>query len=576
MQSASAKRKPNERTSSSSTDLAQSNVRGTGTDTGVAAGMPAFLQRVSRGNIEGCSIGTDSFAAEKLRLFDQAESPTPIQKKLAIRAEHDPLEYEADQIAQAARTQPSPNQISSSQIKDSNDYTYPYAGIRSTSIANENLLHSTSSNLPPAPAAPAHFPGGEDAPLSSQMRQRVEPLLGFDLGGVRVHAGPQAARSAQAINARAYTHQNHIWLGPSQSPEDVTLIAHETTHVAQQMRGAALGRHWSDGLPVGADDEPMTHHSKRIDIAVSRENPGAHGALPPGSPTSAVTSPVVQRQPDPDHKARANPTSAAQAAALGPPAWTDYFDEVIPAVIEAAESSDKVGLRRAMWLIVQAYGEQSPGVTGRPSGHHNRLFNEQADVTRDEKTKKITGVVPGQEREGVHLYNLKQNESPTRDKKKMLSSPTFGYDTPERAAHHHLEQLQSRWQGAWNALTAEQGSFADFAQKLKASGYAKAKDYDTALIGIEGQVRQQVGKWVQYRLPQMRKQAPAMESYIAFLRDEQGSWQRMAQESDPTGSRQREADRIGALIATAEKDLQELRSRTARIERFAVVLKLKI
>jgi hypothetical protein len=185
-------------------------------------------------------------------------------------------------------------------------------------------------------------------------------------------------------------------------------------------------------------------------------------------------------------------------------------------------------------------------------------------------------VEPGQETEGVHLYNLKQNESPTRDKTVMLSSPTFGYDTPERASHHHLQQMQSRWQGAWGALTAAQGTFADFARALKAAGYAKAEDYDTALIGIEGQVRQQVGKWVQYRLPQMRKQASARESYIAFLRDEQTSWQRLAQEGDPTGSNQREAERIGALIAAAEKDLQAFVARTTRIERFAALLKLKI
>jgi hypothetical protein len=42
---------------------------------------------------------------------------------------------------------------------------------------------------------------------------------------------------AASLNARAFTHQNHIWLGEAASAHDVGLMAHELVHVVQQ--GAA-------------------------------------------------------------------------------------------------------------------------------------------------------------------------------------------------------------------------------------------------------------------------------------------------------------------------------------------------
>jgi hypothetical protein len=64
--------------------------------------------------------------------------------------------------------------------------------------------------------------------------------MGVDLSGVRVHEGPAAHQSAAAINARAFTHKNDIWLGRGESQENVRLMAHEATHVVQQ--GAATHR----------------------------------------------------------------------------------------------------------------------------------------------------------------------------------------------------------------------------------------------------------------------------------------------------------------------------------------------
>lgn len=75
-------------------------------------------------------------------------------------------------------------------------------------------------------------------PLPPRVRAEVEPLVGADLSGVSLHREPAAREAAEAIGARAFTHGRRIFLGPSESPHDTRLIAHEATHALQQ---AAVG-----------------------------------------------------------------------------------------------------------------------------------------------------------------------------------------------------------------------------------------------------------------------------------------------------------------------------------------------
>jgi len=79
-------------------------------------------------------------------------------------------------------------------------------------------------------------PPGSGSPVHPLIRTRVESLLGTGLGSVRVHDDPVAQEAADQLHARAFTHRNHIWLGPNQSLSNLTLMAHELTHVAQQSR----------------------------------------------------------------------------------------------------------------------------------------------------------------------------------------------------------------------------------------------------------------------------------------------------------------------------------------------------
>jgi Domain of unknown function (DUF4157) len=101
---------------------------------------------------------------------------------------------------------------------------------------------------------------GQGVPLDADLRNRIEPALGTGLGHVRVHADADAQSRASALQAKAFTHGSHIWLGRGQSPRDAGLMAHEATHVVQQGAGDTGGallqrrpadyRHPEDGANV--------------------------------------------------------------------------------------------------------------------------------------------------------------------------------------------------------------------------------------------------------------------------------------------------------------------------------------
>jgi hypothetical protein len=99
---------------------------------------------------------------------------------------------------------------------------------------------------------------GSGSPLNGSVRSRVEPILGADLSNVRVHSGTSAQEASHSLNAKAFTHQNNIFLGKGQSATDLQLMAHESTHVVQQ--GAAGNQHVNRGITIqrlGLHD-PMT------------------------------------------------------------------------------------------------------------------------------------------------------------------------------------------------------------------------------------------------------------------------------------------------------------------------------
>lgn len=106
-----------------------------------------------------------------------------------------------------------------------------------TSVADGAALPGSSAQFRDL-TRPIYQVHGEGLPLPSAERAFFEPRFGQDFGGVRVHFGAEAASSARAIHARAYTAGRDIVFGAGEylpaSVEGRRLLAHELAHVVQQ------------------------------------------------------------------------------------------------------------------------------------------------------------------------------------------------------------------------------------------------------------------------------------------------------------------------------------------------------
>ena len=101
--------------------------------------------------------------------------------------------------------------------------------------------------------------------LDMATRAFMEPRSGRDFGAVRVHADETAARSAAAMQARAYTVGRDVVFGAGEfapnTRKGAQLLAHELAHVGQQgpaqAAGAVVRRKTDDSLPLVPDNEEM-------------------------------------------------------------------------------------------------------------------------------------------------------------------------------------------------------------------------------------------------------------------------------------------------------------------------------
>lgn len=190
------------------------------------------------------------------------KSPS-VQPKLTVNPPGDKYEQEADAVASAAMHTPAPlpqpdanrgsiqrtatdEEPIQRQTPEEDPCPRCQQNVLQRVAANEESVQRQateektlqrkgegSPGVSPSTAATIHNPGS-GAPLSPSIRHRVEPHVGANLSGVRVHTGPSAHRAAASLNARAFTHSNHIFLNRSESSQNLGLMAHESTHVVQQ------------------------------------------------------------------------------------------------------------------------------------------------------------------------------------------------------------------------------------------------------------------------------------------------------------------------------------------------------
>lgn len=153
-----------------------------------------------------------------------------LQTKLLISSPSDPLEREADQVADIVVRGRSPR--------------FAVSGARGDSVVHRcGSVPAASCPCHDAPSIVGQVLRAPGQPLDSQTRSLMESRLGHDFSGVRVHTNDRAAESARAVNAAAYTVGRDMVFGASQYAPSTDagrrLLAHELTHVVQQ--GSATG-----------------------------------------------------------------------------------------------------------------------------------------------------------------------------------------------------------------------------------------------------------------------------------------------------------------------------------------------
>jgi hypothetical protein len=165
-----------------------------------------------------------------------------LQRKLTIGVTDDPLEHEADRVA---------DRIMGS----------PTAASAGPSPRIQRFAASPARGGDTAPVSVENVLAGHGAPLQPELRRDMEQKFAYDFSGVQVHTGEAAERSARDVSAKAYTVGNHIVFGAGQfapaTQDGRRLLAHELTHVVQQ--GAGTPSRAEPGAPRSFSPAPAAN-----------------------------------------------------------------------------------------------------------------------------------------------------------------------------------------------------------------------------------------------------------------------------------------------------------------------------
>lgn len=177
-----------------------------------------------------CACGNQTVAGDECEACKKKKNG--FQRKLAIGTSNDPLEQEADRVADQVMSAPAYYQ---------------------TNVALPRLQRFTGQASKGTDTAPYRIdrvlasPGRPlDLSLQLEMGQRFD----HDFSKVRVHTGAAAEQSAREINAHAYTMGHNVVFGAGQytpgTHKGRRLLAHELTHVVQQRQNANPSTSQSD------------------------------------------------------------------------------------------------------------------------------------------------------------------------------------------------------------------------------------------------------------------------------------------------------------------------------------------
>ena len=191
--------------------------------------------------------------------------PPTAQAKLLVSRPGDPWEQEADSIADRVmrmmtptvqRTCAGPGLCDCPECRKRQEEQKAYRKASEDSVAEDEIAEDA------APLVCEAVGRGGGQPLDGPARAFLEPRFGHDFSRIRIHTDQRAARSAIAVNARAYTVGNDVVFGSGQYAPDSAagrhLLAHELTHTIQQGQSPALVQRVGFYSPPGPPPTPDT------------------------------------------------------------------------------------------------------------------------------------------------------------------------------------------------------------------------------------------------------------------------------------------------------------------------------
>jgi hypothetical protein len=183
------------------------------------SGLQLTMPKPSFG-IQPPSLFGDEFKLKPPTEQKRKEEEPTLQKQLSVGASNDPLELEADRIADQVLATPANTTISTAPPRI------------------QRLTGQETNQAEVAPASVDRVLSSSGTPLEPGLQQDMGQRFGYDFSRVRVHTDAAAARSAQDVQANAYAVGENIVFGAGQfapnTSEGRHLIAHELVHVLQQ------------------------------------------------------------------------------------------------------------------------------------------------------------------------------------------------------------------------------------------------------------------------------------------------------------------------------------------------------
>jgi hypothetical protein len=240
-----------------------------------ATRKPAESRVGSQGSRKHGQMQPCEFDFGRLPLFasDHASPTMPFQRAVTVAYPEDPLEREADRVADAVMSVRAP---------------------------------SGPGALGPTPAigAPTDTSSSGGSVMDPDTRVFMEERFGHDFSAVKIHTGPEAARAARSVSARAFTLSRDIVFGAGEyqprTHEGGRLLAHELTHVIQQgaTSSTAGAQRCECVQDKGSEPDPATFAQGIIGDQVDQgEGPYVQSAAcaAPRLPGISRRSPAVQR-----------------------------------------------------------------------------------------------------------------------------------------------------------------------------------------------------------------------------------------------------------------------------------------